>query len=120
MGGFPQESIDSIWPNYRVTEPSKPASPPNYSASQAQAHRSSVSHGWGANAYDMSSTSWLEELSNHVPVGFGQTGVIGSNDAGLDFLLGTRSDAASMEVPRPEPGDDPVIAEAWRSLLAGS
>ena len=118
VNGSPQNNIDSDFPSDLVAGPSNLVSRPNYSASQA--YHSSDGNDWGMNAYDMSSTSWLEELSNHVPVGLGQTGVIGSNDAGLGFLLGTRSDAAPMEVPRPEPGDDPVIAEAWRSLLAGS
>ncbi|KAL5480278.1 hypothetical protein ACEPAI_1548 [Sanghuangporus weigelae] len=76
--------------------------------------------GWNQNSRDLSSTSWLEDLSSNIPVGFGQDNFNGNNAANLDFLLGGGAQSISSSVPRPEQGDDPVIAEAWRSFLAGS
>ena len=58
------------------------------------------------------------QLSNDIPVGFGQDDFTGNNEANLDFLLGGVQ-PVSMNAPREDQGEDPVIAEAWRSLLAG-
>ncbi|OCB91794.1 hypothetical protein A7U60_g938 [Sanghuangporus baumii] len=79
-----------------------------------------TSAGWNQNSRDLSSTSWLEELSSNIPVGFGQDSFNGSNAANLDFLLGGGVQSVAASVPRPEQGDDPIIAEAWHSLLIGS
>ncbi|KAL5512403.1 hypothetical protein ACEPAG_3395 [Sanghuangporus baumii] len=117
---------------YRTTLPVENAILPNPADGMWSAHYSNSSPetqatfgprtfaGWNQDPRDLSSTSWLEELSSNIPVGFGQDDFNGSNATNLDFLLGGGIESVSASVPRPEQGDDPVIAEAWNSFLTGS
>lgn len=71
-------------------------------------------------ASELSSTSWLEVLSNTMSQCYGQDIIRNDNVIGFDILSGGTAMPSSTTFPRPEQGEDPVVTDAWRSLMTDS